>query len=153
MASGTVAVDVSSHPFVHIRFAASPMDDEDVDRMLADFTALLERRERFVALLDCRDMRMPANPKQRKRLADWQTQPETYEGTRTHLRASAVLVRSAVVRGAATAVMWLFPPPAPTKLFGTPGDAIEWLRTRCEEEGIGLPARATDHLDEMVRAG
>jgi len=153
MPSASLDIDTELYPFVYVRFGARPMEDADVDWMIREFTELVRRRERFVALLDCREMRSPANPKQRKRLAEWQTQPEMYDGTRTYLIGAAVLIRSALVRGATTAVLWMFPPPAPTKLFGEPADAIPWLREQTEAGGIALRAGATEQLLDLASTG
>jgi hypothetical protein len=63
-----------------------------------------------------------------------------------HAIAMAVLFRSALIRGALTAVNWIKPPPAPVKAFGSVADSAPWLRQRFAEESISLTPRMEDLL-------
>jgi len=63
-----------------------------------------------------------------------------------HAIAIAVLFRSALIRGALTAVNWIKPPPAPVKAFGSVADSAPWLRQRFEEESMALSASMEDLL-------
>jgi hypothetical protein len=44
-----------------------------------------------------------------------------------------------VVRGALTALHWLFPPPTVTVTFGTRLEAYDWCIERLEETGVPVP--------------
>jgi hypothetical protein len=50
--------------------------------------------------------------------------------------AQAIVMDSAIVRGAVTAVFWLQPPPWPIKTFASMEEADRWIRERIVEEGM-----------------
>lgn len=71
---------------------------------------------------------------QRKIVADYEKRLERIDGE--FLFASAIVARSALVRGAVTAVYWLKPPVYPYKIFAGTPEAIVWAKNQLIERGV-----------------
>lgn len=55
---------------------------------------------------------------------------------------SAIIIQSAVVRGAYTALRWISPQPAPNRAFPSVREAAEWCVQGIEEDGQIVPIAA-----------
>lgn len=55
---------------------------------------------------------------------------------------SAIIIQSAVVRGAYTALRWISPQPAPNRAFASLREAAEWCVQGIEEDGQIVPIAA-----------
>lgn len=55
---------------------------------------------------------------------------------------SAIIIQSALVRGAYTALRWISPQPAPNRAFPTLREAAEWCVQGIEEDGQIVPIAA-----------
>lgn len=55
---------------------------------------------------------------------------------------SAIIIQSAVVRGAYTALRWISPQPAPNRAFPNAREAAEWCVQGIEEDGQVVPIAA-----------
>ncbi len=137
--------DESAWPLVYVRYPSNGLDDEGLEIFLDRIMSYLRRRDKFACLIDCRGMTMAHTANQRRRITDWLAEPEL-QRLAPHAIAISVLFRSALIRGALTAVNWIKPPPAPVKAFGSVADSAPWLRQRLAEEGISLTPRMEDLL-------
>ena len=142
---GGLIFDEGAWPLVYVRYPSNGLDDAGLEVFLERIISYLRRREKFACLIDCRGMTMAHTANQRRRIADWLAEPEL-ERLAPHASAIAVLFRSALIRGALTAVNWIRPPPAPVKAFGSVADAAPWLRERFEEESIDVTGSMEDLL-------
>lgn len=55
---------------------------------------------------------------------------------------SAIIIQSAIVRGAYTALRWISPQPAPNKAFATIEEAARWCVQAIEDDGQIVPVAA-----------
>jgi hypothetical protein len=117
--------------------------DADYDVYFAEFRAkVLNRRQKFTSLVDVSGVTEAPSAAQRKKIADWQKAEEEV-GSRYNV-GIAMIFTSRVVRGALTALHWLFPPPTVTVTFGTRLEAYEWCIERLEETGVPIPPSVRD---------
>jgi hypothetical protein len=142
---GGLIFEESAWPLVYVRYPSNGLNDQGLEVFLERVMSYLRRRDRFACLIDCRGMTIAHTANQRRRIAEWLAEPEL-QRLSPHAIAIAVLFRSALIRGALTAVNWIKPPPAPVKAFGSVADSAPWLRQRFEEESMALSASMEDLL-------
>jgi len=142
---GGLIFDEAAWPLAYVRYPSNGLDDQGLEVFLGRVLSYLQRRDRFACLVDCRGMTMAHTANQRRRIAEWLSEPEL-QRLSPHAIAIAVLFRSALIRGALTAVNWIKPPPAPVKAFGSVAESAPWLRQRFEEETISLTPSMEDLL-------
>ncbi len=110
---------------------------EDVDRYIADVNRLYDRRERFATLVQTSPNTTVPGALERRRLADWQN--ETIESIRRYNVFTATVVRSPVVRGAMTAMHWVFRPPNEQVVVDSFGVALERCVAKLREARCPIP--------------
>jgi hypothetical protein len=137
--------DESAWPLVYVRYPSNGLNDEGLEVLIERVMSYLRRRDKFACLIDCRGMTMAHTANQRRRITEWLAEPEL-QRLSPHAIAMAVLFRSALIRGALTAVNWIKPPPVPVKAFGSVAESAPWLRQRLTEESISLTPRMEDLL-------
>lgn len=84
-------------------------DARDVEAYIVEVDALYQRRERFATLVDTTAVSSLPGATERRRLADWQN--STIDQIRRYNVFTATVLSSPIVRGALTAMNWIFPPP------------------------------------------
>ena len=130
---------------MYVRYPSNGLNDQGLEVFLERVMSYLRRRDRFACLIDCRGMTIAHTANQRRRIAEWLAEPEL-QRLSPHAITIAVLFRSALIRGALTAVNWIKLPPAPVKAFGSVADSAPWLRQRFEEESMTLSPSMEDLL-------
>ena len=128
--------DEQAWPLLYIRFPAKGLNDESLEAFIERYDEYLDRREPFAAISDSRGVLKAINANQRKRMVVWFE--KTWNVAKKYNVANAVLLKSAMVRGALTAVFWMKAPPGPTKAFGSVAEAAPWLRERLEAAGVTI---------------
>ena len=128
---------------MYVRYPSNGLNDQGLEVFLERVMSYLRRRDRFACLIDCRGMTIAHTANQRRRIAEWLAEPEL-QRLSPHAITIAVLFRSALIRGALTAVNWIKLPPAPVKAFGSVADSAPWLRQRFEEESMTLSPSMED---------
>jgi hypothetical protein len=109
--------------------------DADYVAYFARFEAMvLARGHRFASLVDGSSATEAPTPAQRKMIAEWQ-QRQLALGSALNVGVAMVLP-SRVVRGALTALHWLFPPPTPTVALATFDEGYEWCIGRLEASDV-----------------
>jgi len=123
----------------------SEFDLRDIEAYIPEVDALYKRRERFASLVDTTPLVSLPGASERRRLAEWQN--ATIDSIRRYNVFSAIVIRSPVVRGAMTAMNWIFRPPAEQLTLATFGEGF----LRCIERlrADGRPARP--ELERMAR--
>lgn len=109
----------------------------------ADYSGLLEaidrhviaRREPYVIVTDSRAMHGPPPADVRREISEWMKKNATGH---TSL-GSVTIVGNALVRGALTALYWLFEPPNPQGVVGNWVEARDWAVRRFELAGRAVP--------------
>ncbi len=110
---------------------------EDYDRLFRGFEALYERKSPFVVLSDIREIAAVPDAPTRRRIAEWSQAQEGY--TRQYHLGTAMIVRSAVVRGALTAINWLTRPITPQLVFTDPREGAAWCLSALRSHGLAVP--------------
>jgi hypothetical protein len=132
---GKIAQDDTCWPLVTVHFPATASSDEDIEAHIADQRALLEKRRRFVQIIDASQAPV-ISARQRKRFSDWIKESEAM--SRRYCLGLSTVVPNPIVRGAMQAVLWLVTPPMPVKMFGTLEECAEqcllWLADANVEE-------------------
>jgi hypothetical protein len=142
---GGLRFEESAWPLLYVGYPSNGLTNEGLEVLLDRMMSYLRRRQKFAALVDCRGMTMAHTAHQRRRIAEWFAEPEL-ERLAPHAIAIVVLFRSAVIRGALTAVNWIKPPPAPVKAFRSVADSAPWVRERLAEESI----RVTPSMEDLL---
>jgi hypothetical protein len=73
----------------------------------------------------------------RRRIAEWSKAQE--DRTRAYHLGTAMIVRSAVVRGALTAINWLSRPITPQPVYTDPREGAEWCLGALRAQGVTIP--------------
>ncbi|MBC7173467.1 MAG: hypothetical protein H5U40_13590, partial [Polyangiaceae bacterium] len=111
--------------------------DADYEAYFAEFEArVLSRGSHFASLVDASRLTEPPTAAQRKKIADWQ-EAELERGTQFNVCVAMVLTNR-IVRGALTALHWVFPPPTPTTAISTYDEAHAWCLSRLERAGVPI---------------
>lgn len=138
--------DENAWPLVYVRFPSKPLSDEGFEYFIARYTAMVERRVPFATILDSRGLTTAITAHQRKLLTEWFD--VTGELAGEHHFGIAVLINSALVRGALKAVTWVKPIPVPINPFGSIAEAAPWIREILGEQRIPVSPAI-----EMLLAG
>lgn len=117
---------------------------EDVDAYIADVNRLYQRRERFATLVQTSENTAVPGALERRRLADWQN--DTIDSIRRYNVFTATVVRSPLVRGAMTAMHWVFRPPNEQVVVDSFAVALERCVAKLREAGCPIP----DHLAQVA---
>ncbi|MGB8329074.1 MAG: hypothetical protein WCE62_03030 [Polyangiales bacterium] len=128
--------DDRAWPLLYVRFPSKPLSDDGFEYFIARYTAVVEQRVRFATILDSRGLTTAITAHQRKRLTEWFDVTGDLAGE--HHFGIAVLINSAIIRGALKAVTWVKPIPVPIEAFGSIADAAHWLRKIFAEQRLPI---------------
>lgn len=121
--------------FVTVMPATS--DTEDLRRYFASVTELYGRRERFATLVETADVKSIPSAAERKFITDYQH--DTHEQIQKYNVFTATVVPSTLVRGAMTAMRWLFKPPNEQITVATFGDGLVACVEKLRKDGQPIP--------------
>jgi hypothetical protein len=118
------------------------------DRYFKKQRELLDRREHWVHVVDCRLVAKLPDATVRHAVAQ---HSKAIEGLSAQYNiGTATVIKSSAVRGILTAIHWLMPPPHPFACVGTPTEGLDFLRTCLARRNLLSPARMTADLVELV---
>lgn len=117
----------------------------DVDRYIGEIDALYKRRERFASFVDTTPLASLPGAHERKRLAEWQN--ETIDLIGRYNVVTTTVVSSALMRGALTAMNWLFRPPNEQVAVATSAEGFKLCLDRMRANGLPI----TPSLELLVR--
>lgn len=103
------------------------------------FRKLYARGERYVLLTVPNKNASAMAAKERKMIADWASQPHVHEGTKRCCAGSAVVVPSAMGRGALTAILWVWKPPVHLEIAHDVKGGIDYCVGVAKQSGLTLP--------------
>jgi hypothetical protein len=133
---GVIRIDDSRFPLVLVTFQG-PATDDEFDAYLGGMSRILEGRKRNVTILDAR---LAASPpaKQRAKQADWLKTNRVL--LQQYSCGSVFIIKSTMIRGALTAILWIAPMSVPHAVVSTLEEAERWALGRLREEGVSLPS-------------
>jgi hypothetical protein len=116
--------------------------ERNVAEMAEGFDRYFSRGERY-ALISAspRDSVMAA--KERKLVTDWSNTPRVRDRSRELCVGSATIARSALARGALTAIMWIWKPAAPHLAVANTDEAVDYALAQLAAAGIALELSPT----------
>jgi hypothetical protein len=135
MAAGT-SVSSEHFPVVVITLGQEVLP-ADLDTMSEAFRKIFARRKKYVCITDVRGITKLPDAKTRQLVADWWKTIAADQ--RIWNLGSANVVSSAPVRGALTALSWLFTSPTPHGYVPDMTAALEWAAERLREADLELP--------------
>ncbi len=139
--ASTLEFDTSLFPIVIVRFAETPMTDDEMHYMFAQWEKLFATAPtRYAVLLDSgRITTQMMTAAQRRAISEWE-QRHAAETRRCNVGV-AVLLQSSVVRGIYTAIRWLFPGVTPETSVATLDEGFDVCIKRLETAGIAVPMK------------
>jgi hypothetical protein len=129
----------SAWPVVQITFTDATGDDHFM-WVLAQFETLYARRERYVFLIDALKATKVPSAHARHAIGQWQNDHQ--EDSKRWCPGGVILVSSAIVRGAVTAMNWVHQPPVKQYFPATRKEGVEWCIKTAEEAGLAVSAAA-----------
>jgi hypothetical protein len=128
-----IQIDESQRPIVVVTFSGTASDTEFDAYLDAMSKRVLGRRERTVTILDATlSDQTPAG--QRKRQAQWLERHA--DDLARYSLGTAFVIKSALVRGALTAIFWIQPIQGAHVVVGTLPEAETWARARLHDAGL-----------------
>lgn len=89
--------------------------------------------------------------RERRALGQWADSPRVREMSRELCVGSATITRSAIARGALTALLWVWKPASPHHVSATSADAVDWCLQRMSDTQLRLPAPRDVVRREAIR--
>lgn len=121
-------------------------DLDELNAYITEVNELYKRQQRFASLVDTSQITGVPSASQRKRIADWQI--STVDLIRRYNVFTAIVVRSAAVRGGMTAINWLFRPPTEQLIVGT----FEEGFPRCVEKLLADGQKVPEAFARMAKS-
>lgn len=132
-------VDSSGFPLVRITYEGK-IDDDAFRAHLAEYAALIARKQRYALVFDATRSGAPGAA-QRRMQADF---IEEHRAQLSVLCAGgAFAISSPVIRGALTAILWVTSLPFPHTVVADVKSAEAWARTRLDVGDVALSRRET----------
>jgi hypothetical protein len=139
--SAPITFDDSLWPLLVVRFVGAPSLQQQ-EAYLAQLRAYLQHGDRYVSILDTRQLRMMTS-EQRQRQADFIRDNE--ELLRQVTLGTAAIVTSPLVRLAASVFLHIKPMPTPYYVAPSLPSAAGWAAERLEMAGFLEPAERVRH--------
>ena len=134
-------------PIVVVALGETTTDDEHA-AIFRRWEAVFARCERFVGITDTRHVRDVGSAKQRARIAEW---TRSVEGVvAQYSLGHAVIINSALVRGALTAIGWIHRSPVPERYVGTVLEAWDYCLGNLRAAGIAVPPSVAAHRAKIA---
>jgi hypothetical protein len=127
-----IAVDDSKYPLVRVTFDGA-VAEHAFDEYLRSLSRVLSRRARNVVIFDAIRAAAPS-ARERAKQAAWLKQHR--EVIERFSCGSAFVIRSALIRSALTAILWLAPIPGAHTVVATVAEAEAWALERLREAGV-----------------
>ncbi len=124
-----------------IAIAPPSGSDEAAIREMNDvYERLWARDIRYAVISHTPNTASPTSAAGRKLITEWANRPRVRKMSRDYCVASSTIVENAMARGALTAILWLWTPPAPHKVVSTPDEALDWCLDHITRAGLKLPS-------------
>lgn len=115
-----------------VTIVPSRFDADDLQAYIAEVNKLYARKQRFATLVDTTAVIELPGAAARRILAEWQN--STIEQIRHYNVCTATVLSSTLVRGAMTAMHWLFKPPNEQVAVATLAEGFDFCVDRLEKD-------------------
>lgn len=114
-------------------------DRAAVAEMQASFERYFQRGQRYALVTVPPHGSTPPGANERKAIAEWANSPRIRDYSKKLCVGSASVVENALMRGALTAMMWIWTPASPHKAVSTADEAIDYCLEKLESGNVPLP--------------
>lgn len=132
MAESRIVVDTSCWPVVLV-IPRGEVPDDRYREMFSTFDTLWARKERFLTITDTRHSTQ-TSARQRQLIAEWMKSKE--EQTLTYSLGSIIIISSAIVRGALTAINWIVQPRLASVYVSNTAEAVDQAKSMLLSGGL-----------------
>lgn len=140
----------SSWP-IFVMVSPKVYDKASVDLMQSTFERVFQRGERYALITVSPRGASPPGAQERKAIAEWANLPRSRKYSRELCVGSASVVENALMRGALTAMMWIWTPASPHKAVANLSEALDYSLTLLEEGAVPLPRPASMLRSEIEK--
>lgn len=134
-----IRFDVSMWPLVLVTMPGE-LHLDDIGYLQQSYEAVFAAPKRHALIVDTSTLVSVPDATLRRQMKAFE------DGRRSIIRekniGSAIVLSSAIVRGAYTALRWISPQPAPNKAFPDVPEAARWCIQGIEDDGQEIPASA-----------
>ncbi len=124
--------------------------DEQLRQLRVGWERFFARGERYASInYYPKNTKLP-DAKTRKSITDWASSPRIHEMSAKYCVGAAVVLQSAVTRGAFTALTWVWKPAFPQKAVATLDDAVAYCADQLAAADVPL-RRSIPELIAMLR--
>lgn len=131
-----VSTDLKRWPLV-VTTLSGIVSLDDTERLAKAHMDLLERRELHASVFDATRVSAVPDAVVRKRMGDFVT--ESAELSLVSTVCSGLVIPSAILRGALTAIHWIGRPVVPVRSFETRAEAVSWCIEELVARGLQIP--------------
>lgn len=135
--------DESQWPLVILRFPSESVLDSDLEEFGARQRAMLDRGQPYVEIADASNARI-FEPRQRRWMGEFMK--ATHSDATRLCKGLVVIIRSKIVQGGLTAVLWVIKPAYPMKIVASSDEAFGALAELAAKADLRLPIGAEDYL-------
>jgi len=114
-------------------------DRAEVEQMQSSFERYFRRAERYALITVSPRGSTPPGANERKAIAEWANSPRVREYSKQLCVGSASVMENALMRGALTAMMWIWTPASPHKAVSTVDEAIDYALDKLKTSQVPLP--------------
>lgn len=129
--------------------ARETLQAADVDGIFAHYRALCRQQVRFVAISDVRAATKLPDAATCRRFGE--AADQLSEELHSWSLGGAVVLESALIRGALTAIEWIYHPRRPTTYFYDLHGAVTWAMERLERGGVPISPAIREFAREQAR--
>jgi hypothetical protein len=124
------------YPILYLKIGAK-YDETDFRALERDMAPIYARRAKFVMIVKTEPNSYLPDARTRKIVVEWWKSMEELQ--KAWNAGTAIVVASAPIRGALTALSWLFTPPTPQIFVRNLDEAVDWAEAQLREAGIAPP--------------
>ena len=114
-------------------------DRAAIELMQASFERYFLRGERYALVTVSPRGSTPPGAHERRAIAEWANSPRVRDYSKRLCVGSGTVVENALMRGALTAMMWIWTPVSPHKAVSTTDEAIDFALEKLKAANIPLP--------------
>jgi hypothetical protein len=132
-----ITFDDSLWPLLHVKFVGATTNAE-FDVYLQTLSSYLQRKEKYITLVDASQTTAAPPVEQRQKQVDWLHQNEAV--LREYQVGTAYVITSPLIRLAMNVIYLLKPPASPYTVVSDLNDAYGWSADRFRAVGMLLPS-------------
>jgi hypothetical protein len=122
-----------------VQVSPSVYDRATIEQMQNSFERYFRRGEKYAVITVSPKGSHPPGAQERKAIAEWANSPRIRDYSKALCVASASVMESALMRGALTAMLWIWTPPSPHKAVSTLDEALNFTLDNLAQSAVPLP--------------